>query len=236
MSDEEDLDQSGFHQVEMDRRLGNILKQGTVVQLDEINARVQVEVDDELTTDWLPWFSGKAGKTSEWSPPEIGEQVMILSPSGELAQGWVMRGTYKDDAPHPFGATKTQHITLFEDGSKTIYDLATKTMTVICVGDVVVQAAGNINLTAVGQINLTAGTQLNLAAANINIVAAVAIGLAAPAIGIAAGGGGATFSGDTDWSGNVTHHNGHITSNGIVVDTHHHSGVMSGPSVTGPPV
>lgn len=224
MSDEQDLDDTGYHEVEMDRRVANILRQGTVVALDETNARVQVEVDDELTTDWLPWFSGKAGKSSEWSPPEVGEQVMILSPSGELAQGWVMRGTYKDDAPHPAGATKTQHITLYEDGSKVVYDLATKAMTVFCVGDV--------NVQAIGSINLLAATQLNLNATDINIIATGTLALAAPSIGIV---GSIGLDGDGDWTGNINHHDGHITSNGIVVDTHKHTGVQTGGGLTGLP-
>lgn len=239
MSYEQDLDETGYHEEEADRRLANILRPGTVIQVDEAAARVQVQTD-EITTDWLPWFVGRAGKSREWSAPEIGEQVMILAPSGELAQGWVLRGAYKDDLPRPPGATKAQHITLFEDGTKTIYDLATKTMTVFCVGDIEAQAVGNITAlagenitaTATGQINLTAGTQLNLAAQNINIIATEAIAIGAPTIGVT---GGTAFDGDGDWIGNINHHDGSITSNGIVVHTHHHSGVQSGASNTGPP-
>jgi phage baseplate assembly protein V len=234
----EDLEESGFYEAEMDRRLSNLLRQGTVVELDVEAARVKVQVD-ELTTDWLPWMATRSGKSRDWSTPEIGEQVLLLSPSGELAQGWVQRGVYQDSLPAPPGATATQHITLFDDGTKTVYDLLTKTMSVYCVGSINAQALGDITVEAVGSINLTAGAEINLAAATINIIAGVEIGIAAPTIGIASGSGiagGTTFEGDTDWTGNITHHDGNLSSNGIIVHTHHHSGVQPGAGTTGPPV
>lgn len=40
----------------------------------------------------------------------------------------------------------------------------------------------------------------------------------------------------TTWTGTIMHSGGSIISNGVILDAHVHSGVQSGPSVSGPPV
>ena len=41
----------------------------------------------------------RAGADREWDPPTIGEQVVLLSPSGNLAQGVVLTGLFSDLIP-----------------------------------------------------------------------------------------------------------------------------------------
>jgi phage baseplate assembly protein V len=52
----------------------------------------------QLLTDWLPWISTRAGgqRARTWWPPRVGEQCLVLSPGGELAQGRVLCGIYSD--------------------------------------------------------------------------------------------------------------------------------------------
>ncbi|WP_295467111.1 phage baseplate assembly protein V [uncultured Pseudomonas sp.] len=40
-----------------------------------------------LLTGQLPWLPLRTGKSREWDPPTVGEQVVIFSPSGQTAQG-----------------------------------------------------------------------------------------------------------------------------------------------------
>jgi phage baseplate assembly protein V len=46
--------------------------------------RAQVKTG-KLTTAWLPWLALRAGADREWDPPTAGEQVILFSPSGQLA-------------------------------------------------------------------------------------------------------------------------------------------------------
>lgn len=59
--------------------LANLLRLGTVAQLDVAEARVKVDIGG-LVTDWVPWVpwvTGRAGATRTWSAPRVGEQVLL---------------------------------------------------------------------------------------------------------------------------------------------------------------
>lgn len=70
------------------QRLASMLLPGRVAQLDLKNAYARVEMKDTkgkgVMTDWLRWMEDTAGDDREWSPPSIGETVMVFSPSGDL--------------------------------------------------------------------------------------------------------------------------------------------------------
>ncbi len=69
---------------EGDRRSGGSYRLGTVTAFDADACRVRVKLDDGLETAWLPWATWAAGSLRVWSPPEIGEQVQVQSPSGDM--------------------------------------------------------------------------------------------------------------------------------------------------------
>jgi len=89
-----------FQATELDRRLANIVRLGTVEQADYAKARIRVRCGDMLT-GWLPWLTTRAGKDITWWAPDIGEQVVVLSPSGEPAQGVVLFAVYQNSSPQP---------------------------------------------------------------------------------------------------------------------------------------
>lgn len=69
------------------------------MDVDYVKARCRVETGG-LQTDWLPWFTRRAGTTNEWDPVSVGEQCLVLSPSGDPAAGFVLVGLYSDSNPH----------------------------------------------------------------------------------------------------------------------------------------
>lgn len=89
-----------FRLAELERRLANIVRIGTVEEADYPNARVRVAIG-EILTAWLPWLTRRAGGDRDWWAPEAGEQVVVLSPAGDLAQGVVLPSLYADAAPAP---------------------------------------------------------------------------------------------------------------------------------------
>ncbi|KAG8290561.1 hypothetical protein J6590_079699 [Homalodisca vitripennis] len=72
-------------------------------------------------SDYLPWITSKAGKDRDWSPPDIDEQVLVLSPLGELSLGIVLPGIYQEKYP-ALENKKEINSVKFQDGTKFTYD------------------------------------------------------------------------------------------------------------------
>lgn len=114
---------------ELYRLLANLIMIGVVDQLDEDNERVRVAADGMLT-DWIPWGERRAGPTKRtWEPPDVGEQVVVLSPYGDPAQAVVLCSINQDKFPAPANK-KTIDRTVYSDGTTVEYDTATTTLTV----------------------------------------------------------------------------------------------------------
>lgn len=105
---------------QLQRKLANIIRIGVIEEIDCLRARVRVKVD-EIVTDWLPWITSKAGEERSWLPPSIDEQVVILSPSGELSLGVVLGSIYQQKYPAPENDKMISSL-LFQDGTKLSYN------------------------------------------------------------------------------------------------------------------
>ena len=83
-----------FSTAEILRRFEQLIIPGTVAAVDLVNAKVRVDFGDN-TSDFLPWLTARAGDDQTWVPPSVGEQVLVFSPSGNPAQGFVMGSIYQ---------------------------------------------------------------------------------------------------------------------------------------------
>lgn len=101
------------------RLLQNLIRLGTIAQVDGAKARVQL--GPQLTTEWLNWITPRAGTTRAWSAPTEGEQVMVLSPGGDLTRGVIVPALFSKafDAPE---SSDTIHTTHYPDGAVVQYD------------------------------------------------------------------------------------------------------------------
>lgn len=109
-----------MNNIELQRRLDNLLRLGTIAEVDLANAKVKVQSGEILTT-WLLWATFRAGTSQSWSPPTIGEQCLILSVSGELTLGVVLIGLYTQNAP---SQSADEHLIKFADGAEIGYNHA----------------------------------------------------------------------------------------------------------------
>lgn len=109
-----------FNIAELQRRLANLIRIGVIREIDYEKARVRVKIS-EFLTDWIPWITVRAGKDSSWVPPNIEEQVVILSPQGELSLGVVLAGIYQQNYPALENKKEISSFS-FEDGTKLSYD------------------------------------------------------------------------------------------------------------------
>ncbi|ERS88738.1 phage baseplate assembly protein V [Halomonas sp. PBN3] len=85
---------------ELLRLIHNLIRLGTVAEVDHASARCRVQIG-ELTTAWLPWLEERAGTTRTWNPPTVGEQVVVFAPGGDMASAVVLAGLYRATHPAP---------------------------------------------------------------------------------------------------------------------------------------
>lgn len=112
------MDYSG----DQDRMLANLVRLGTVKELDAAGAKVRVQMGD-LSSAWLPWVTSMAGGDRAYSAPEVGSQVVVLSPSGEITQGVVLPAIYQQQYGPNADSVDVRRIT-WADGTVVEYDRA----------------------------------------------------------------------------------------------------------------
>ncbi|MGK4311716.1 phage baseplate assembly protein V [Pseudomonas mosselii] len=138
---------SGMNIADLARLLENIVRFGTVEAVQMQPPRVQVK-SGNITTAWRPWLNLRAGADREWDPPTIGEQVVLLSPSGNLAQGVVLAGLFSDLIPAN-GEREGLHRRTYRDGAVIEYDSIAHRLRAI------LPEGGITDITSTGGINIT---------------------------------------------------------------------------------
>lgn len=103
--------------------------------------------DGEVESPALRWLAPRAGALRIWSPPAMGEQVLVICPEGDLAQGVVLGGLWWDD--HPAPASADLLLALFGDDGRFEYDPAAHACTID------LPAGATLAVTASGGITLT---------------------------------------------------------------------------------
>lgn len=109
------------------RRLANLIRLGTIAAVDHEAERCTVKTGG-LTVPGRPWLALRAGASSDWDPPTVGEQCILLSPSGETAQGIALIGLYSQQRPAPSNSANLRR-RKYPDGAVIDYDHASHTLT-----------------------------------------------------------------------------------------------------------
>lgn len=116
----------GMNANEIQRQARNAVRKGSIAEVGDGVCRVAIGVEDDdpdegLVTNWIPWFAWAAGDVIEWRQPSIGEQVMLLCPMGDPAQGVALCGIYSDRFLAPANAANVT-VRRYPDGSLVVYD------------------------------------------------------------------------------------------------------------------
>lgn len=197
------------------RMIANLIKQGNIVRTDPAQGLVRVQCG-EITSDWLPYFVPAAGGVSVHRPPSAGENCIILSPSGEPANGLVLCGLASTQHPQP-ADTADKTVLKMPDGAVFEYDHAQGSLKISGIKTAEIQAAQSITvdcpqttvtglLTVQGMLTYQAGMT-----------------------GSSGSGSAATIT------GNIVHSGGKLESNGITLHSHTHGGIQPGGGSTGAP-
>ena len=105
---------------EISRRLENLIRLGTIAEVDYQNAKARVK-SGAILTDFLPFATARAGDVKTWTPPSIGEQVFVFSMSGELTNGVILTGIYQQSQAAP-SQNGQEHLIVFPDGAEIRYN------------------------------------------------------------------------------------------------------------------
>lgn len=195
-----------FSLSDIERRLANLVRIGVIDQVNEGERQIRVRSGGTLTA-WLPWPADVGRNFVRWRPLRAGQQVILVSPSGDLAQAVVAGMLYTGAIGAPESSPDLD-VVRFEDGTVLRYDSATSKLQIECVGDVQIQCV-NAELTATAA-TVTAGT--------IDITATT------------------THVGDVNVTGTVTVTGGDVIADGKSLKTHVHGGVSPGGATTTAPV
>ena len=247
---------------ELERRLSNTIRPGTVLEADYAKARLRVTMGDN-TSAWLPWLTSRAGEDRTWHAPEIGEQVIVIAPGGELSAGYVMPGgvykndypanadkaeisrtTYKDGAVIEYDREAHAHLIELPEGSATVKvgddaqtEITPEKITAKVGDDAKTEITASKILAQIGsdaKSEITANKITHsLGSGKVEITSgSVKITVGGTTLEIASG--GITINGNITQTGNYDQ-TGLMKSNLITLSTHTHGGVMPGTSVTAPP-
>lgn len=112
-----------------DRMLAGLVIPCYVVGVDLAAARVRVSDGGDWTSAWVRWHAQAAGKARHWRAPSLGEQGVLVSPSGEPAQGTFVPGLYGNAGAPPDNRDHVE-VWRFDDGGSLVYDWAANSYTI----------------------------------------------------------------------------------------------------------
>lgn len=84
--------------IELQRQLDNLIRIGTVSAVRSGQCRVKT---GELETNWRPYLVPRAGNTRTRQRPTLGEQVLLLSVSGDVRNAFVLPALYQGQMGEP---------------------------------------------------------------------------------------------------------------------------------------
>lgn len=209
--------------IELLRRLENMIRIGTIIDVDlsgEIHLyRVKT---GELETDWIAATVQRAGTAKKSHAYTNGEQVVLLSPSGDLGAAMISHALNSEANPSPDNHV-TRDRTTYPDGAVIDYN----------------PESGELNASGIKTATIRAATLVTIDCPESRFTGNVEISGNALVKQTLTYQGGLNNNGSSSGAtinGQITHSGGNLSSNGVIVHSHRHSGVQTGSGETGDPV
>lgn len=114
---------------QLDRMMAGLVIPCYVVGVDLVAGKVRVSDGGDWTSAWVRWHALAAGKARHWRAPSMGEQGVLVSPSGEPAQGTFVPGLYGNAGAQPDNRDHVE-VWRFDDGGSLVYDWAANSYTI----------------------------------------------------------------------------------------------------------
>lgn len=193
---------------ELTRRIDNLLRIGTVAEVKGNLCRVKT---GELLTQFRPFFTRRAGTAKTSWRPTVGEQVMLLSLSGDLTNAYILPALYSDENPEPDDNNNRER-TVYPDGAVIEYDPDTRALKVTGIKTATVKASEMVTIDCLNSVftgNVLVKKKLTVEQ-------------------------GAKVTGAIEHNGKMTNSGG-VSIDGINFGTHKHDGVDTGSGTSGGP-
>lgn len=193
---------------ELTRRIDNLLRIGTVAEVKGNLCRVKT---GELLTQYRPFFTRRAGTAKTSWRPTVGEQVMLLSLSGDLTNAYILPALYSDENPEPDDNDNRER-TVYPDGAVIEYDPDASALKVTGIKTASVQASEVVTIDCPNSVftgNVLVKKKLTVDR-------------------------GAKVTGAIEHRGKMTNSGG-VSIDGIEFGTHKHGGVDTGSGTSGGP-
>lgn len=141
---------------DINRRLENLIRFGTIKTVNPSKPIPLVTVDlDDIVTPEIRFFNARSGDDSNWDPPSLDEEVMVISPCGEIGPtSVVLYGLYNNEHPSP-SDDLNKKIRVFADGCVIAYDISAHQLSAI------LPSGGKAIVTADGGITVNGDTTIN---------------------------------------------------------------------------
>lgn len=190
--------------------IATLIRFGTVTSVDLAQARCTVrygDPDDDEPGETIPvrWLTLRAGDTRTWSPPTVGEQVILLAPDGQIGNAVALPGIYQDAFTAP--GDSTEEVIEFADGARIAYDPEASALTAILPDGATAEIEAPGGITLRGPVTIEG---------DVSIEGDVAID------------GSASIS-------QTLEANGDVMADGISLAGHRHGGVAAGSSTSAEP-
>lgn len=130
--------------VDLLRLLENVVRTGTVTEIDEGKWRVRVQ-SGELETTWMRWNAQRAGAFKVWVPPSIGEQVWFLCLGGNTDVAFIGGSLYSAENPAP-GTSRNEMVVTAPDGAMFRYNAEAGALQVTGIKTATIEASVKITL------------------------------------------------------------------------------------------
>ena len=105
---------------QLNKRISELVKIGVIEEANEFDTLFRVRCG-KILTNWIPATAIRASNDSDYWTPEVNEQVVILSPAGNLSQGIIIGSLYQTKHPAP-APNKEIRRTIYKDGTIVEYD------------------------------------------------------------------------------------------------------------------
>lgn len=214
-----------FEIAEMNRQLNCLARVGTVHSVDYTTNTARVEFGT-VVTDYLPWLTTRAAGNRTYDSLEVGEQVFVITPPGQIS-GIIVGVLNQSAYPAPENSPDIQ-MTVYKDGSVIQYDRSEHRLTADIKGDVSVVAAGSIEAKAGKDITADAESAVDVKAGSSVTITASAIVLNGQTTingtlsqGGGSNGGNARFNGSLHTTDSITTDNDVVAR--VSLNSHTHS-------------
>jgi len=79
----------------LEEKVNNIIRYGTIIEVDVANNLVVVELENKLPTLPISYFVNSSGNATVYFAPKIGDQVIVIAQNGNINQRVAMPSIYK---------------------------------------------------------------------------------------------------------------------------------------------